>query len=425
MLQNPLDPKFNGIFGFIQLSDLLIPLILLWIFYFIYRNFKESNLASFYKEFKWLIFPISLFLFSIILSGFLNEGKIVFTPYLKFIYLLILMIFFTFLKFDESLINRLLTFLLYSTIVLLIVSLIGFIFAFASGQSNVLAQVKFGFPYLDKITRLLGPMKPTSKLLGMYLLVILLPFFLNRKFFNKYVFKLFLVLTFLCAFLTFGRVGFITSFLCCIGYLLTYHNQHIKILSFVLMIFAIFFIFLIFITTLHFDFTNLNLSCHLPYEIDNQTQYFGWYKHNNMCSFQLYSNITFSSYFLLKLIAIDAWLESPFFGIGLSQFSNYWVESAGVSISEFFKDYPFPMAQSTFLTLLAEIGLFGLINWIYLFGSYLYKISLNISSSTNKLFLNIWLFFCIFALIDLDIHYFRFLYTLVPLTLLTSLIKKY
>jgi len=425
MFQNPLDPRFDGIFGLMQVSDFIVPFMGLWILYFLFINFKEKKLASLYLDFKWLIVPILFFLFSIFISGYLSEHGIVFSSYVKFLYLLTLMIFFSVLKLEDKLIIRLVNILLYSTIILLLISLIGYICAVVLDKSNELAQVKFGFPYFDKITRLLGPMKPTSKLFGMYLLVILLPFFLNRNYFNVYLFKLFIALTFLCSFLTFGRVGFITSFLCCVVYLLSFHKKNKQSLIFVLIFFVTFFIFITFITIFHFNFTNFNLICDIPYMIDNQTQYFGWFKNNNMCNFQIFSNITFSSYFLLKLAAIDAWLQSPFFGIGLSQFSNHWIESAGINIPEFYKDYPFPMSQSTFLTLLAEIGLFGLLAWIYLIGSYFYKISFNITSSINKYFLNIWLFFCLLALIDLDIHYFRFIYSLIPLTLVLSYYQNY
>ena len=176
------------------------------------------------------------------------------------------------------------------------------------------------------------------------------------------------------------------------------------------------------LTVWHIDIAHLALDCGAEYTIERQSQYFGWYGDPTMCRFSLDSGITYSSYFLMKLVALKAWLSQPLFGIGIYQYEHAWVAAVGVDIQSYFKNYPFTMAQSTYLTLLAEVGLLGLTAWFGLMGLFLGRIwcVLCQERSMRWMFLS-WGACFFYALIDLDVQNFRFLYSLMPLAAALSI----
>ena len=176
------------------------------------------------------------------------------------------------------------------------------------------------------------------------------------------------------------------------------------------------------LTVWHIDMAHLALDCGAEYAIERQSQYFGWYGDPTMCRFSLDSGITYSSYFLMKLVALKAWLSQPLFGIGIYQYEHEWVAAAGVDIQSYFKNYPFTMAQSTYLTLLAEVGLLGFTAWFGLMGLFLGRIwgVLCQERSMRWMFLS-WGACFFYALIDLDVQNFRFLYSLMPLAAALSI----
>jgi len=179
------------------------------------------------------------------------------------------------------------------------------------------------------------------------------------------------------------------------------------------------------ITILHFDLTSFNFSCDVPYDVSPQSQYFGWYQQKNMCHIEGASNITFSSYFLMKAVAVGAWLESPVFGIGSSQFVVAWSEAVGNLIPDYYVDFQFPTVQSTYLTFLAEYGLVGFVGWGGFIGIVFTQIKRELRSAEPELrvVFNCWLICFLFVMIDLDVQNFRFLYSLLPLALALSSVR--
>ena len=61
----------------------------------------------------------------------------------------------------------------------------------------------------------------------------------------------------------------------------------------------------------------------------------------------------------MKMVAFEAWLAHPFFGVGIDNYFLAWGEAATDRIPPYFQDFLFTNSQSTYLTLLAGTGFLG------------------------------------------------------------------
>ena len=421
MLQDPLKPVLSHGLGSLQIADVLFPFMLLWMVWWLWGAVRSSNLRASMLEHSAVFVAAALLVVSFLLGG-VGAG---YSPRLldlaKFGYLVGLLIFFTLALSSMFAITTVFRVLVYVSIGFMVLSIGYYIAALFFGYSSDFAQIREGFPYLGRVVRLNGPMKPTSKLFGMYLLVLSLLLMLGKPLISSRVWRLAVVLSIVCGLLTLGRAGLVAAAAVIFGVAALSSNR-LKWISLMAIPMLMAALAIQVLTVWHIDIAHLALDCGAEYAIERQSQYFGWYGDPTMCRFSLDSGITYSSYFLMKLVALKAWLSQPLFGIGIYQYEHAWVAAAGVDIQSYFKNYPFTMAQSTYLTLLAEVGLLGFTAWFGLMGLFLGRIwgVLCQERSMRWMFLS-WGACFFYALIDLDVQNFRFLYSLMPLAAALSI----
>jgi hypothetical protein len=415
MLQNPLKPVLSHGLGSLQIADVLFPFMLLWMVWWLWGAVRSGNLRASMLEHRAVFVAAGLLVVSFFLGG-VGAG---YSPRLldlaKFGYLVGLLIFFTLALSSMSAITTVFRVLVYVSIGFMVLSIGYYVAALFFGYSSDFAQIREGFPYLGRVVRLNGPMQPTSKLFGMYLLVLSLLLMLGKHLVAAGAWRLAVVLSIVCGLLTLGRSGFAAAAAVTLG-LAALSSNRLKWISLMAIPMLMAAIAIQVLTVWHIDIAHLAFDCGAEYAIERQSQYFGWYGDPTMCRFSLDSGVTYSSYFLMKLVALKAWLSQPLFGIGIYQYKHAWVAAVGVDIQSYFKNYPFTMAQSTYLTLLAEVGLLGFTAWFGLMGLFLGRIwgVLCQERSMRWMFLS-WGACFFYALIDLDVQNFRFLYSLMPL----------
>jgi hypothetical protein len=415
MLQNPLKPVLSHGLGSLQIADVLFPFMLVWMMWWLWGVVRSDSFRTSMSEHS-TVFVAAGFLVAAFLLGGVGTG---YSPRLldmaKFGYLVGVLLFFTLALNSVSAVTTVFRVLVYVSIGFMVVSIGYYFAALFFGYSSDFAQIREGFPYLGRVVRLNGPMQPTSKILGMYLLVLTLLLMLGKSLITPRVWWLAVILTMVCGLLTLGRVGVVATAAVIIGLASFSPNrlQWISVMAIPLLTVALA---IQALTVWHIDVAHFELDCGADYAIKQQSQYFGWYGEPTICHFSMDSGVTYSSYFLMKLVALKAWLSQPLFGIGIYQYEHAWIAAAGVDIQSYFKDYPFTMAQSTYLTLLAEVGLFGFVAWFGLMGLFLRRIwlALNQARPMRWMFLS-WVACFFYALIDLDVQNFRFLYSLIPL----------
>jgi hypothetical protein len=421
MLQNPLKPVFSHWLGSVQIVDVLFPLILAWMAWWLWGVIRSGSFHASMLEHR-TVFVAAGFLLAAFLLGGVGAGYSPrFLDLARFGYLVGILVFFTLVLNSMSAVRTVFRTLVYVSIAFMVVSLGFYVAAFFFGYSSNFAQIRDGFPYLGRVVRLNGPMQPTSKLFGSYLLVFALLLMLGKSLITLQVWRFAVVLIIACGLLTLGRPGVVAATVIIICAALISHNR-LKLFWLMGIPILVIAVAIQILTIWHIDITHLKFNCGLDYEIKNQSQYFGWYGEAKMCNISLGSNITYSSYFLMKLVALKAWFSQPLFGIGLNQYGYVWINAAGVDIQSYFKEYHFNMAQSTYLTLLAEVGLFGFVAWFSLIGLFLRRIwvALRKVRQMRWMFLS-WATCFFYALIDLDVQNFRYMYSLIPLAAVLSL----
>lgn len=415
MLQNPLKPVLSHGLGSLQIADVLFPFMLLWMTWWLWGAVRSGNLRVNMLEHRTVFVAAGLLVVSFLLGGVGAGYSPRLLDFAKFGYLVGLLLFFTLALSSMSAVTTVFRVLVYGSIGFMVISIGYYVAALFFGYSSDFAQIREGFPYLGRVVRLNGPMQPTSKLFGMYLLVLSLLLMLGKSLIAPRVWRLAVVLSIVCGLLTLGRAGVVAAAAVILGVasLSPKRLTWISLMAIPLLIAALA---IQALTVWHIDIAHLALDCGAEYAIERQSQYFGWYGEPTMCRFSLDSGVTYSSYFLMKLVAWKTWLSQPLFGIGIYQYEHAWVAAAGVDIQSYFKDYPFTMAQSTYLTLLAEVGLLGFTAWFGLMGLFLRRIwgVLCQERSMRWMFLS-WGACFFYALIDLDVQNFRFLYSLMPL----------
>jgi hypothetical protein len=417
MLQNPLKPLLSNGLGSLQVVDSLAPLISLWLIWWVYVKVTTGQLYA--VLFKSVHLPLLLIclVISFLIGGIGTDFIFRFYDAAKFGYLVMLMAFFTLAVRSHSAVVLVFRVFIFVSIFIISVSLIFYLFALVYGYSSSIAQIREGFPYLGRVVRLNGPMQPTSKILGMYLLMLSLLIMLGKSLIKQNIWRITVVLSVLASMLTLGRVGAVAAISMVLGVICYSPNRSTWIAALTVPLILIGLIIQA-LTVWHVDFGSAFANCQAKYLIEHQTQYFGWYGKPTMCSWYLDGSVTYSSYFLMKLVAFKAWLSQPIFGIGIYQYAQAWNSVAGIDIPKYFEAYAFNMAQSTYLTLLAEVGLFGTIAWLSVVGFYLWRIWCAISRNvTFRYMFLLWCACFFYVLIDLDVQNFRFLYTLLPLSM--------
>ena len=415
MLQNPLKPVLSHGLGSLQIADVLFPFMLVWMVWWLWGVVRSDSLRASMLE-HCTVFVAAGFLVVAFLLGGVGAG---YSPRLldlaKFGYLVGVLVFFTLALNSISAVATVFRVLVYVSIGFMVVSIGYYVAAFFFEYSSDFAQIREGFPYLGRVVRLNGPMQPTSKIFGIYLLVFTLLLMLGKSLITPRVWWFAVILTIVCGLLTLGRAGVVAAAAVIIGVASLSPNrlQWISLMAIPMLMVALA---IQALTVWHIDIAHLELDCGADYAIKKQSQYFGWYGEPTMCHFSLDSGVTYSSYFLMKLVALKAWFSQPLFGIGIYQYEHAWIEAAGVDIQSFFKDYPFTMAQSTYLTLMAEVGLFGFVAWFGLMGLFLRRIWVAINQERPMRWMLLsWCACFFYALIDVDVQNFRFLYSLIPL----------
>jgi len=401
--------------GSLQIADVLFPFMLVWMVWWLWGVVRSDSLRASMLE-HCTVFVAAGFLVVAFLLGGVGAG---YSPRLldlaKFGYLVGVLVFFTLALNSISAVATVFRVLVYVSIGFMVVSIGYYVAAFFFEYSSDFAQIREGFPYLGRVVRLNGPMQPTSKIFGIYLLVFTLLLMLGKSLITPRVWWFAVILTIVCGLLTLGRAGVVAAAAVIIGVASLSPNrlQWISLMAIPMLMVALA---IQALTVWHIDIAHLELDCGADYAIKKQSQYFGWYGEPTMCHFSLDSGVTYSSYFLMKLVALKAWFSQPLFGIGIYQYEHAWIEAAGVDIQSFFKDYPFTMAQSTYLTLMAEVGLFGFVAWFGLMGLFLRRIWVAINQERPMRWMLLSWSACFFyALIDVDVQNFRFLYSLIPL----------
>jgi hypothetical protein len=415
MLQNPLKPVLSHGLGSLQIADALFPFMLVWMVWWLLDVVHSGSLRAKMLDHSTIFVAAGLLVVAFLLGG-VGAG---YSPRLldlaKFGYLVGVLIFFALALNSTSAVETVFRILVCGSIGFMMISIGYYFAAILFGYSSDFAQIREGFPYLGRVVRLNGPMQPTSKLFGMYLLVLSLLLMLGKSLITPWLWRLAVILTIVCGLLTLGRAGVVAAAAVMFG-VASYSPNRLKWISLMAIPMLMAALAIQMLTVWHIDIANLGLDCSAGYAIVKQSQYFGWYGDPTMCHLSLDAGVTYSSYFLMKLVALKAWLSQPLFGIGIYQYEHAWIAAAGVDIQNYFKDYPFTMAQSTYLTLLAEVGLFGFVAWFGLIGLFLHRIWAGLSQirPMRWMFLS-WCACFFYALIDLDVQNFRFLYSLIPL----------
>jgi hypothetical protein len=421
MLQNPLKPVLSHGLGAMQVADVLFPLMAAWMAWWFWNRARSGELRERLFEHRVVIMAAGVLLAAFLLSGAGASYSPRLLDFAKYAYLIGLLVFFVLALSSNAAVLPVFRVLVYASIAYMVISLGLYLAAYVFGYSSNFAQIREGFPYLGRVVRLNGPMLPTSKTFGMYILLLSLLLMLGRDLIDRRVWRLAVALSIVCALLTLGRVGMAAAAAAIFGIAsLSANRQRWLVLLAIPALIAAAAIQLL--TIWHIDIAQVAWTCGADYAIDKQTQYFGWYREPTMCRLSLDSGVTYSSYFLMKLVAWNTWLSHPVFGIGSYQYVEAWRNAVGTDIQSYFKDYPFTMAQSTFLTLLAEIGLVGFLAWLGLIAVFLQRIwsTLRGNAATRWMLLT-WLACFAYAMIDLDVQNFRFLYTLLPLAAATAL----
>ena len=305
--------------------------------------------------------------------------------------------------------------LVYASIGYMLLSLAFYVAAFSFGYSSNFAQIRDNFPYLGRVVRLNGPMLPTAKVLGAYLLFLSLLLMLGKDLLDRWIWRLGVALSILCALLTLGRVGVAAAASAIFGLASLSANRQrwLAALAVPALVAAVA---IQLVTIWHVDMGDAAWTCEVEYAVEEQTQYFGWYGEPRICKGSLDAGITYSSYFLMKLVAWNAWLSHPTFGIGTNRYVDAWKAVVGTEIPSFFEDHSFSLAQSTYLTLLAEVGVVGFTAWMALVTVFFVRIwKAQNGHAANRSIVLIWLACLAYAMIDLDVQNFRFLYVMLPL----------
>jgi hypothetical protein len=415
MLQNPLKPVLSHGLGSLQIADVLFPFMLLWMIWWLWSVIRSGNLHANMLLHRTVFIAAGLLTVSFLLGGAGAGYSPRLLDFAKFGYLVGLLLFFTLALSSKSAVTTVFQVLVYVSIGFMVLSIGYYVAALFFGYSSDFAQIREGFPYLGRVVRLNGPMQPTSKLFGMYLLVFSLLLMLGKPLIAPRVWRLAVVLSIVCGLLTLGRAGVVAAAAVILG-VASFSSNRLMWISLMAIPMLMAALAIQVLTVWHIDIAHLALDCRADYAIESQSQYFGWYGEPTMCRFLLDSGVTYSSYFLMKLVAWKAWLSQPLFGMGIYQYEHAWIAAAGIDIQSYFKGYPFTMAQSTYLTLLAEVGLLGFTAWFGLMGLFLRRIwgVLSQERPMRWMFLS-WGACFFYALIDLDVQNFRFLYSLMPL----------
>ncbi len=415
MLQNPLKPVLLHGLGSLQIADVLFPFMLVWMLWWLWAMIRSNSLHASMREHCTVFVAAGFLVFTFLLGGVSAGYSPRFLDLAKFGYLVGVLVFFTLALNSMPAVTVVFRVLVYVTIGFMAVSIGYYVAAYFFEYSSNFAQIREGFPYLGRVVRLNGPMQPTSKIFGCYLLVFTLLLMLGKSLITPCVWRLAVILTIVCGLLTLGRAGVVAAAAVIIGVASLSPNR-LKLISLMAIPILMAALAIQALTVWHIDIARLGFNCGVDYAIKKQSQYFGWYGEATMCHFSFEGDITYSSYLLMKLVALKAWFSQPLFGIGIYQYEHAWIDAAGVDIQTFFKDHPFTMAQSTYLTLMAEVGLFGFVAWFGLMGLFLRRIwvALNRERPMRWVLLS-WSACFFYALIDLDVQNFRFIYSLIPL----------
>ena len=406
MIQNPLEPMFEGVLGKFQIFDIIFPISILFFFKNIYKNFfNRFNLS--------ILLLVILFITSSILTSKYNIKHFI------FLYLFSILLLVSSIRLSEIEIKKILDQFFYFILIMLTFCLFCFIYSQLSGQSTIFTQVREGFPYLNYVVRIIGPFKPTAKFLSFYLLCLwpLLVIWHTKFNSNKKYFIIILCLCMIVSLLTFGRSGLFSAFIY-FTTIIYFFNKNEKIYKFILIYISFLLTFLIILinSIIHFD---VSLSECLPDAISkNNTQYFGWIYYNNSKCFSFDLSLYENTYLILKKIALNMWYTQPVFGNGMGSFYHeYLILSENNLLSANLKPLDFFYPQSQYFLLLAENGLFGFCIWFSILFICFYKI-LNFSKIFKSNLGIIYLLCFSSALIDLDVQNFRFFYFLIGFMLL-------
>lgn len=407
MLQNPLDPYWAGLFGKLQLTEIIFILCVITLLF-----------SGAYKVTNYNIITLAVCSVLIFFMGITSGFNVIIQFYLICLFLLIAMT--DFHRIKAHLLIRMIT---KFNIVVCVVTLIACLITAIFKIDTPFSELRTGFPYLDDVVRANGPFEPTAKLLSFYLLLVLplhyyaleQPLMGLNRYFKALVYIIFIV----TSLMTLGRSGAFTAIAYSACLMVPHAEKNLGSLILPKILFGIFIffltIFVVIMTTIHVEMSFAYCS---PVE-EISSQYYGSYINTtNVCvTAEIYKN----TYFILKQVAWDAFLSTNFWlGGGIGYYYEFFqsVRSQNL-LSDNFTDLDFYLPQSTPLLLLVERGFVGAVVWL---SGWFYTLGVvRVLFGKNYTFhFLIFILCCVSTIVDLDINNFRFTYLLSGLYLVLS-----
>lgn len=386
----------------IQISDIFIVVCFILLVF----DYKKYDFKGFLKEYFYNYAFLLIFIGIILFLNFFNNNLY---GLLKFILLTCYFVcsFTIIRKIGIKLISNFIFyyFILLSTLILIFY----FLQVFQIFENSYLIKKYENFPIFGEVLRLIGPHKPTSKLFATYLFFIVIFVELYAKNIKKYLYIYVNLIVFLLSLLTFSRPGFCVCFFIVVNFLLRHKENLMSSILFIL-----FFIFIISISVMHPDVNNLFIKCKISYA-PLSDQYYGWYEKPQYCHFIFDVNIFENTYLVLKKIFLNEInIKTLLIGNGTGSFMSTFLNYAEVGkISSHYAAYPFPLVQSSLMTLVFEYGLIACLLYVFF-------ILVNLPKIKDK-FIFYWLMLFLLITIDLDIQHFRFIYIMLPIIYFSSI----
>ena len=383
MLQDSFDPFLPGRLGRAQLADLLAPFMFAWLIFSFFKS-TASNLQESDNHFMALLIGGFVYVAISPVSGLWAEASVPLADTLKRTYLVVTILFFTRIFKIENAAIIIYWVTIYILILIGVLSLCFFLAHLFTGQENIFA----------KMDHLFGPMRPTEKLFATYLAILSGMLFVGANHVGKPLWVVLLTIVIICAYFTNSRPGILTILFIVLSLVATFRRRNIWLA-------------LLACPTLILVAT-LELSA-----VWDVRQFVRTFEVKPV--FGGISDRTLQSY--LKLVAWKSWTGHPLIGVGPENFPDKWIQAGSAEIlPEQFATYKPETPNSTYLYLLAETGIVGLMSWLSLILFPLSQLRFSYRDIPgNKWTVGFWFSLMTILMVDLTITNFRFLYYMIPL----------
>ena len=393
MLQNSSDPSLPGRFGRMQIADLLAPLMLLWLVLHVrYESFNRSFLSD--NSNRLLLACAVIYIIVGPASGMLAEDKIPLADTIKRVYLVMTFLFFLQVNRIEHASFIILCVTIYILLIFAGLSLVFYAIYLITGESNIFVHIGSSIVFDRAAGQLIGPMRPTEKLFATYLILLAGALFIGANHLSRRVWYVLLATVLLCALLTGSRQGVLTAIFIVLSLVVSSRQR------------ALWLAFLTFPTLITLVFLELSAIWDI-YKIIGAVE-----SGNSIKEIWVPTTAKY-----LKEVAWQLWTTHPIMGSGPENFIEGWFQSgrSGLlppDLTNLRAETP----NSTYLYLLAETGLIGLLSWLGLIVIPLIRLKKKCREIPGgKWTLLLWLGCLGIVMIDLTITNFRFFYYMIPL----------